>query len=228
MTEKRSEKISAKHQKELEQLVEDITDASAERTFKRISIVAYGVLGICLVCVTALVIVASRPAKPPQILAADKQGGITPINAFDKPPSSPAILMALAQKYTRELMDFNAINYSKRVAENRSIFIGDDYHQAYERAIEKSAWFDSLMENKLSITAIPSGIPVVSNPSGSIKPGNKARFWLVKVPVELYLEGPGVRPITLKRTFTLELVHIKQHEFQAGIGVANIKADPAR
>lgn len=208
------------------EMYEDMVDASAEAALKKISWFGWGTLGLALICVLILAWVAARPAQPPATYTVDPSGQLTAINAFDKPPASTAALSDLAVRNIIRLFDFNAVNYQRVIEkENRELFIQDKFHRAYIEGIYNAKWFERLRENGQSIRAIPNGMPVVENPKGAYSEALDMQHWLVSVPVSLYIEGAGIRTTELKRTFTLQLVHTRQYQYKAGIGVANIKVD---
>lgn len=211
------------------ELYEQMTDEAADAAFKKTSILVWAVLGVAVICVLALIWVAAKPAQPPKVYTVDESGQLTLINAFNQPPASASVLTQLASRSVMELMDFNSLNYERVIQqENRGLFLADRYHQAYVESIYQSSWFDDFTESNRTIKAIPTGLPVIENPQGNYSESLGMQHWLVSIPVSIYIEAAGARAAELKRTFTIQLVHAKRHEYRAGIAIANIKVEATR
>lgn len=204
--------------------LEEIIDITAGQANKRLSYIAYSTITVLLILICALVFLSTRPPEPAHVVTVDPQGNVNPLPSFMQPPSSPTVIMNLAQRYTLELLEMNALNYEQRILDNAGLFIGEDYFRVYQRGLVESVWFQGMIDGRLSMTGVPTDLPIISN-SGTYSAALGMTQWQVQVPVRIRIEGPGVQPRIIERTMIFQLVHARSPEYRAGIAIAGMRME---
>lgn len=182
----------------------------------------YILLALTVVSWGIIVYLAITPPKPPIILTTDANGAVTPITSFRQPPASPRALINIAQNYAMDLLDMNAINYERRIGENREFFVSERHFNAYSSAIQESSWFQGMLANQMSMRVVPVDIPVI-NRSGFYNETLGMTEWQVSVPVRIRIEGPGMLPQNIERVIIMQLVHARNPAYHHGIAIAGVQ-----
>lgn len=212
-----------------EKLIKQMKLALEIATRRYIKEASYPLLRINYILLTLLVIswgviafLAIKSPNPPQILTTDASGTITPIASFRQPPASPRTLMNLAQNYAMELLDMNAVNFERRIDENREMFVTSRHFNIYAESIQEASWFQGMIANQMSMRVIPVDVPVI-NRAGFYNESLGMTEWQVSVPIRIRLEGPGIMPQNIERVIILQLVHARNPRYHHGIGIAGIQ-----
>jgi len=178
-----------------------------------------------LLLLVAIIILLAQPKQPVKVLTVDRDGNVTQIAAYNTVPVNPEILTNRATKSFIELLNFNHLNYEDRLEDSKELFLNEGYHQEYVQKIKKSPWFDTMIENNMDVSGVVVNEPIILNPGGSIAQGG-LQYWKVSLPVVLFMEVPGIRPIEIRRSVEVTLVHTRQYKYDQGIALATIRTAP--
>lgn len=166
--------------------------------------VIYGVLG-------------TRPR--PTYFATTDTGRIIPLVPLNQPNLTDQALLQWASQAVTAVYSYNFVNYQQVFQQNKSYFT-DKGWEAFLDAIKSSKNLDAVIDQKLIVSAVLTGAPVVSN-----------RFlfdgrytWKVQMPVTVTFQGTSGAPSTQSFLITLTIRRISTLDNVAGVGIASFVA----
>lgn len=203
-----------------EMLIQAIEEDNKE-ALKRVKFGFWVLAGLQFLFLVALIILLAQPKQPVKVLTVDRDGNVTQIAAYNTVPTNPEIITNRATNAFIELLNFNHLNYQERLDDSEELFLSADYHQDFVSKIKASPWFQTMLDNKMDVSGVVVNEPVILNPKGNVSSGG-LQYWVVSLPVALFMEGPGVRPVQIERNIEVTLVHTRQYKYEQGIALATI------
>ena len=151
--------------------------------YRRIlGLVLGSVLLNCFLAIGLFVLVSNPP--PPRYFATAPDGQIIPVRPLSDPVYSTADVLAWATNVSITAYSYDYVNYRSDLQALAGSFTSDGWG-TFLAALEGSRMLDSVMAQKLVMTAVPTGAPVIKQ-QGLL---NGRYSWKIAIPMLVKLSG---------------------------------------
>lgn len=121
---------------------------------------------------------------PPRYFATSPDGQIIPVRPLDEPVYGTADVLAWASNIAITAYSYDYVNYRSDLQALAGSFTGDGW-SSFLSALQGSRMLDTVMAQKLVMTAVPTGAPVVKQ-EGVL---NGRYSWKIAIPMLVKLTG---------------------------------------
>lgn len=149
---------------------------------KILGMVVASVLINCVLAVGVFSLVTNPP--PPRYFATSPDGQIIPVRPLTEPVYSTADILAWATNVGITAYSYDYVNYRSDLQALAGSFTSDGW-TTFLAALEGSRMLDSVMSQKLVMTAVPTGAPIIKQ-QGLL---NGRYSWKIAIPMLVKLTG---------------------------------------
>lgn len=121
---------------------------------------------------------------PPRYFATSPDGQIIPVRPLDEPVYGTADVLAWATNVAITAYSYDYVNYRSDLQALAGSFTSDGW-SSFLTALEGSRMLDSVMSQKLVMTAVPTGAPIIKQ-QGVL---NGRYAWKIAIPMLVKLSG---------------------------------------
>ncbi|MAV28611.1 MAG: type IV secretion protein DotI [Legionellales bacterium] len=170
---------------------------------------------VVLVLATAYSIVRPAPAK---FIVTSADGRIIPVEPLSAAVKSTPQILAWANMAATKINSFDFVNYRQQLQEASSYFTAEGW-QDFRRQLVASGNVKYVVENRLVVTSVATGAPVVNN-QGLI---NGTYTWNVTLPILVKYAGATITR-NIPQTVTMLIQRVSIQNNPQGIGIASYRA----
>ena len=170
---------------------------------------------VILVLATAYSIVRPAPAK---FIVTSADGRIIPVEPLSAAVKSTPQILAWANMAATKINSFDFVNYRQQLQEASSYFTAEGW-QDFRRQLVASGNVKYVVENRLVVTSVATGAPVVNN-QGLI---NGTYTWNVTLPILVKYAGATITR-NIPQTVTMLIQRVSIQNNPQGIGIASYRA----
>ena len=170
---------------------------------------------VILVLATAYSIVRPAPAK---FIVTSADGRIIPVEPLSAAVKSTPQILAWANMAATKINSFDFVNYRQQLQEASSYFTAEGW-QDFRRQLVASGNVKYVVENRLVVTSVATGAPVVNN-QGLI---GGVYTWNVTLPILVKYAGATITR-NIPQTVTMLIQRVSIQNNPQGIGIASYRA----
>ena len=170
---------------------------------------------VILVLATAYSIVRPAPAK---FIVTSADGRIIPVVPLSAAVKSTPQILAWANMAATKINSFDFVNYRQQLQEASSYFTAEGW-QDFRRQLVASGNVKYVVENRLVVTSVATGAPVVNN-QGLI---GGVYTWNVTLPILVKYAGATITR-NIPQTVTMLIQRVSIQNNPQGIGIASYRA----
>lgn len=171
-----------------------------------ISMIANAVLAVA-----AFIFIVFPP--PAQFIVAYPDGRLVPIQPLTEAVKSTPQIIAFASNAVATINSFDFVNFRSQLQAAANFFTYSGWDN-FRQQLAASRNVDYVRENRLVVTATPSGVPVIENQ----RVLNGHYTWQVTVPILIQYAGPTVSK-TVSQVVTMMIQRAPFTETPNGIGI---------
>tara|TARA_B100001989_G_scaffold248137_1_gene221342 strand:+ start:3060 stop:3680 length:621 start_codon:yes stop_codon:yes gene_type:complete len=170
---------------------------------------------VILVLATAYAIINPAPAK---FIVTSPDGRIIPVEPLSAAVKSTPQILAWANMAATKINSFDFVNYRQQLQEASNYFSADGW-QDYKRQLVSSGNVKYVVENRLVVTSVATGAPVVDQ-QGLIK---GVYSWRVTLPILVKYSGATITR-NIPQTVTMLIQRVSINNNPQGIGISSYRA----
>jgi|AntRauTorckE5430_2_1112549.scaffolds.fasta_scaffold00008_25 intracellular multiplication protein IcmL len=179
---------------------------------KSLSIVLFLLISNVLLAFAVLSLYAQKPEA--RFFATSSDGRIIPVQPLSVPGLSSAEILDWTTKAAIKTYSYDHVNYRASLQDVSEMFTGTGWTK-FQEALTKSRMLKTVIAQKLVMTAVPTGAPIVLEEGVR----NARYMWKIQIPMLLKLQGAQNITQPIKVTVLVQRVSLINNP--KGVAIVN-------